>query len=380
MSPRKLLAIDATSLIILIVARFAILSDLKPTQPAKSMVGEISKPINTRKYRPIFLAKNINSISVKRIQHHLGQIPVMNDRGDLLYYNVETRKFELISGGIVAKTGKLESGNSLKLKQDGTLSVYKLRSPPPGSSGDLGSFGPVTSLPYNEARFFSFERDDRSNYQVRYSEKKSDRHYSLLLVPQAGEKKAKVSELYHSKNLLITLEIGMDKSLWVQESGSHGPKQDSNNLIFILDKQSHAVAMPDGYHFVDRVATGGSVVAGTFGYFGSTEPIRSFRQQLNSWKELRLPEGAVFSFVQKVFTNGLILGFVTDANFEHMRQVAWDGDDVTILNDQPDWPKQGKFSYVIDANRNGDVLVDNELNDRNKSTEIYLVHISRKSH
>ena len=75
--------------------------------------------------------------------------------------------------------------------------------------------------------------------------------------------------------------------------------------------------------------------------------------------------------------DGLILGFVTDGELKHFRQVVWDGQKVAILDDLPNWPKAGQFSYIVQAARNGNIYVRDELDTGTGKSDYYLLRVEK---
>ena len=233
--------------------------------------------------------------------------------------------------------------------------------------------GNMGNWPFNEIRFMSRFDDAGSTLGITYQSVKRKHFYALQ-----KENRVTAPDVFYTSPLPTDiLEKKDDGTLWMRQALSERDSKD-DVLLKYFNKQTELVTMPDGYKAVDRFACTGKNIAGTFGNILSTEPIRSFVKKGNSWKELPVPDGFTFSYVQKIFEDGMILGFVTDANRENMKQVIWDGDKIAILSDSPAWPKSGKYSLVINATRRGDIYVRNVLNTESGSNENYMIHVSRK--
>ncbi|MEI7987319.1 MAG: hypothetical protein WCI55_16985, partial [Armatimonadota bacterium] len=173
---------------------------------------------------------------------------------------------------------------------------------------------------------------------------------------------------------LNILEIEENETIWFKKSfGLKSQRRDE--LLKASGGKIQTIPYPLIYRTVDRVVATGTIVAATFGNTAEKEPIRSFIKNSNGWKELPIPPGYIFSYVQKVFNSGLILGFVTDQNRAEMKQVVWKDDSVAILNDMPSWPKLGQFSFVTRATRNGNIYVRSVLNTDVGTSENYLLNV-----
>jgi predicted outer membrane repeat protein len=182
-------------------------------------------------------------------------------------------------------------------------------------------------------------------------------------------------DLYQSQYPITTLEKSDVDVIWVREQLGNN-MTGSDHLVRIEGTKHQEVPGPPGFSNVMRVSSTGSQVAATFGNIEKGQPVRSFLQIGTAWKELAIPKGFNFSFVQKVFLDGTILGFVTSANGKAIRQVVWRGESVTILNDLPNWPKQGLMTMIVLANRRGDIYVRSVLNTETNMSDFYLLHLS----
>lgn len=182
-------------------------------------------------------------------------------------------------------------------------------------------------------------------------------------------------EIYASASPMTLLEKGDTDSIWIREH--HGnSKSGSDKLIRIDGTSPTEVPLAARYSSVFRVCNTGNSVAATFGTVGGEQPIRSHVLDGKKWKELPIPAGFEFSFVQKILFDGSIVGFVTTADGKSIRQVLWKGDSVAILNDLPGWPKGGIFTIIMIATRGGGLYVRNVLNSESSAGDYYLLSIS----
>ncbi len=183
------------------------------------------------------------------------------------------------------------------------------------------------------------------------------------------------SKLYKSNSPLTLLELSDEGTIWIRERNGNNANG-NDKLIRIDPKSSEEIRFPTGYKDVMRVANTGANLVATFGKIEGDQPKRAHLRVNQGWHELPIPEGYDFSFVQKVLTNGAMIGYVTTADGKNIRQVEWLGDACVILNDLPNWPKQGLMSVIILANRKGDIYVRNVLNTDTNASEYYLLNVS----
>jgi hypothetical protein len=183
--------------------------------------------------------------------------------------------------------------------------------------------------------------------------------------------------IFRAPNRIGYLEKSDTGVIWVQDhhgSEHRGPDQ----LIRIENGKQEHIAMPPGYENVARIAQTKDMVVGTFGILGGAKPFRNFLKVGNGWQELPLPAGYVMSFVQTVFYDGTILGYVTSADNTKILNVLWRGDKLAILNDLPVWPKQGKKTLVTLSNRNGLLWVVDSMGPGQFPAGEYLIKVSAK--
>lgn len=184
-------------------------------------------------------------------------------------------------------------------------------------------------------------------------------------------------EVYRSESPMTLLDKSDSDTIWIKDhTGNRATGADE--LIAITKTGRKSFKLPDGYSDVMRLANTGSHIVGTFGQIDGTQPVRSFLRDGEKWKELPIPEKFDFSFVQRIFNDGTILGFIASADGQKIRQVVWHGDACTILDDLDHWPRQGLFSIVVLSNRRGDIYVRNVLNSKTNACEYYLLNVSVK--
>ena len=363
----------------LTVIRIAIPNTLNgPTQSGKPQIlssdqSWSSKPQN---YRPITLPKSTFTPNVTRSEYNRFPLVDMNDRGDYLFLEnpraENFREYIHIFSGKEIRSGLIPSDHRWLLTRGGNILKRTAPSRNPMYVFGKNGGGRSTSGPYNDLRFMTRYEDDGSFINFRYVATKR-KHLSTL---EKDFVDGHTEVFYQTPHQADLLDIGDDGSNWIRQSNSIDKKEDDVLLKFANNKME-SIPFPHGYQAVERVAKTGKYLACSFGNQSSTEPVRTFTKTDKGWHELPIPQGYIFSYVQKIFNDGLILGFVTDATRENMKQVVWDGDRIAIINDMPAWPKLGKFSLVVNATRRGDILVKSVLNTESGANENYLIHISR---
>jgi hypothetical protein len=228
----------------------------------------------------------------------------------------------------------------------------------------------LSSWAFNDIRFYRRFTDDGSMIYVSSSIHKKELTSRLM-----KDKPGVPSNVYYtSKYPLTILDIDDHENVWVRESTDPN-KATQDHLLKFTGQKFERISLPPGYGGVDRVSCTGTMIAATFGNSIGPEPYRTFVRTGSEWKELPIPKGSVFSFVQKIFNNGLILGFVTDENRQNLQQVVWKDDSIRLLNELPAWPKKGQFSIVTRATRTGDLYVRSVLNTENGASENYLLNV-----
>lgn len=337
----------------------AILTSPEPTQPPKKTYRKGISPAG--------------SLPLKLTRSEYNYLPLidMNDRGDFLYLtspaNATFRSYLHVYNGKSVQSPPTSTFERWTLSPNGSI-VKRMEYAVTvgGARNRLGGGG----WAFNEYRFFRRTSDDGWTTYIEGVTKKKVQTFRLLKdKPTVG-----TIVLYTSNNLLTILEIDDQNAVWVREYRSLKGSDDSQLLRF-ADGKAERIPFAPGYKAVDRLSSTGKTLAATFGNVTSTEPYRAFVRKGPTWHELPIPPGAMFSYVQKVFYNGDILGFVTDQNRLNFQQVVWRGDSVAILTDLPAWPKRGKYSLITRASRKGDIYVRSVLNSESGASENYMLNI-----
>lgn len=323
---------------------------------------------NTKSYRSGVKATKSFEPNLVRSELSKYQLVDMNDRGDYLFqmasddpqYVEFVRRFE----GKNFPPHRVGVDVRMGLKPNGEL--YQRGSGNPFGRGMLG-----TGNLFNDNRFYRRVYDDGSVIYVRYELIQKVATYTL----RRDKNGAMVESLLTSSTPLAILDRTDDEVLWVKRQES-ATTADDETLLRLSRDQTDEIALPSGYRVIDRISETKNVVAGSFGSLATKEPIRAFLRKDSGWKELPIPDGFTFSFVQKVMNDGLILGFVTDANREKAKQVVWKEDAVVVLEDLPAWPKRGEYALVAQTTRRGDLYVRNVIDAISGKSENYLLHLS----
>jgi hypothetical protein len=354
------------------------LSSSSATIKPNSLKRDNSIASNVKTDRSIVLAKTFFEPKVVRSEHNHMPLVDMNDRGDFLFLaapaNDFNREYIHLFNKKVVRSGQVPKDSRWLLTSGGN--ILKRRAPgrfAPFLFGRTGNGIALGNWPYNDIRFISRFEDDGSVIGIRYISDKHRPIYSLQRDYVDGTSQV----LYQSPLPTEILDKDDDGDIWIRQAISQKNTRDDNLLKFHNGKME-LLKMPAGYSAVNRVAKTGKYLVCTFGNILSTKPFRAYSKTDQGWHELPIPEGYVYSFAQKIFNDGLILGFVTDANREAMKPIAWDGDRIAFLDETLAWPKLGKYSFVSNATRRGDVLVRSVLNTESGAYENYLIHISRR--
>lgn len=341
--------------------------------PTLDMIGSYPPP-PPRSYRPPIAPKSSFTPDLKRSTMSQYTIADMNDRGDFLFFSStehsKIRQYFHMYKGKQEDLGVFPSDYRLFLSTDGEVIKRRIPSQAGPTSQSRFISGPMISG-YNEIRFFRRVNDDGSILNVHYEPKKRVPNFVLKLDRLKGD-----GETYFSShNSLVILDRPNDNLVWIKEA--IGDKEELRDNLFRLEhKKLVPVQMPPKYQIVERVASNDKIVTATFRDHANIEPIRSFIQTTDrGWKELPMPSEYVFSFVQKVLDNGMILGIITDSNRMHAKQVIWKDDSVAVLNDLKAWPKNGQVAYVVQATRRGDLYVRNITDTASGTGDNYLLKI-----
>lgn len=324
-----------------------------------------------RTYRPPIVAKAFFEPKLARSTITRSSIVDMNDHGDYLFLvsppDATYREYAHYYNGKQESLGRVTTDIRYFLSPKGNI-VRRVAQAQMASSMQARMFGGPVTMAYNEIRFFRRFNDDGSVLNVRFEQQKDKSLYRLRL----DKANTAPTFLYSSLNPLAILEKGESGEVWLREMAKE--KAGSHDILWKMkDGKKEAVFFPKGYTQVDRVVQTGETVAATFGEFLGPEPLRTYIRIGRQWKELPLPPGYTFSYVQRVMRDGLILGFVTDGDRDHFHQVVWKGDAVAILDELAAWPKNGQLSYVVQATRNGDIYVRNVTDTASGASEYYLL-------
>ncbi|MEI7987320.1 MAG: hypothetical protein WCI55_16990 [Armatimonadota bacterium] len=372
------------------------------------------KPLVVKNYLKAPKPSGTLAVKINRQDSTLGLLADMNDRGDYLFLTsrsgVKLREYNHTFDGISVEKRSLEDTSTLRLSTGGHLATTS-------QLAEFDSTCPV-GFPF-ETDQFKFNIDsDKSYFVVRtkHDPKTKMDHYGLdrdtqssvspNIVDSQGVKNVPNSDIPNGQAssqsrfsgagsfgsattsttskeifrsafpiaLLCNSDLG---TIWVRERNGNN-SNGNDKLIRIDPNSSEEIKFPAGYRDVMRVANTGENLVATFGKIDGDRPLRAHLRVGNGWRELPIPEGYDFSFVQKVMTNGAMIGNVTTTDGKNIRQVAWLGDACVILNDLPNWPKQGLMSVIILANRQGDIYVRNVLNTETNASEYYLLNVSIK--
>lgn len=372
---KKLFGLVVFTGLVLAFARYLISKNLAvySTKSSSEIKNSIAPALpNTKTYRPTVSSKGTLSPKVVRSEYNYLPLMDMNDRGDYLFLSspigASYREFLHVYQGKSVSSGRLTSSSRWSLTPDGNI-VKRVEQQFPFGSGRLN--GGLVSWAYNELRFYRRFTDDGSMIYVNNNLNKSKQLTAKLVKDRIG---SATKVFYTAPFPLNILEIEEDESIWFKKSFGQKSEQ-RDELLKASGGKIESVYYPTSYSTIDRIAATGSIIAATFGSPKEMEPVRSYVRQSNGWKELPIPPGYMFSYVQRVFHNGLILGFVTDQDRAAMKQVVWKNDSVAILNDMPSWPKLGQFSYISRATRNGNIYVRSVLNTDTGTSENYLLNV-----
>jgi hypothetical protein len=372
---KNLFAIVVFTGLILAFARYLISKNLAAFSTKNSSENKNSiTPVepNSKTYRPVIASKGSLVPKVVRSEHNYLPLMDMNDRGDYLFLaspvGASYREFLHFYKSKSVSSGRLAASSRWSLTPNGNV-VKRVEQQSPFGAGRIN--GGMVSWAFNELRFYRRFTDDGSMIFVDSNLNKSKQLTAKLVKDRIGSE----TKIYYTASFpLNILEIEENETIWFKKSFGQKSEQ-RDELLKASGGKVETVPYPTAYSTVDRVAATGSIMTATFGSPKGKEPVRSFVRQSNGWKELPIPPGFIFSYVQKAFNNGLILGFVTDQNRAEMKQVVWKEDSVAILNDLPAWPKLGQFSFVTRATRNGNIYVRSVLSTDAGTSENYLLNI-----
>ena len=371
---RNLLIGVTGSLAALTGARFVIPLFIPKSTPKEKASLASAQPPSAAKQVYRKAVEPVGILTPKISRNNLSKLPLFdtNDRGDMLFLlsppSAKYREYLHVYNGKSVRSGRLGETVRLMLTPNGSL-IKRFDFISPFGAGRSGSLN--YGWGYNEYRFFKRFTDDGSLIFIESKIRKK-----ILTTTLVKQKQGEPAKVFFTSHFQMGInEIDDSGSIWVREMAD-SRLRNHDRLLKFSGGQMTDVPFPPGYTTVERVAAYGSTVTATFGTVANNEPVRAFMQTPKGWKELPLPAGGTFAFVQKVFDNGLVLGFVTDENRDNMTQVVWKGDSVALLNKQPGWPRVGQLSFVNRANRKGDIYVRSVLNTESGISENYLLHVS----
>jgi hypothetical protein len=321
-------------------------------------------------------------VKIERLPLKYRSLKEISDFGDFLFHpEITSSRYSLVKNGIETEI-KSDSGLWPVMLPNGKVVL--------GSQTTMGTDRYNSYYPFGQACTQMFHYMDQSFLAINIKnvpgEKKPtyilqrEWHRSAASAEQGKSKDSFVRSepIYTAHNPLILLEKTETDVIWIRDHNGSETKG-SDNLVRIEGGQTSLIAMPNGYANVQRLCQTGPTIAATFGIIKGSQPFRSFVRQGNGWKELPIPNGFDFSFVQKVFTDGSILGYVTNANVQKIRNVLWRDDRLAILDDSPGWPKSDAARYVSHfANRNGIVALSKRSNLRLEDDSQFLMQITSK--
>ncbi len=323
-------------------------------------------------YRPVVPVTTRWTPNLTRSKLSNYSLTDMNDRGDQLFLasppEADYRDYVFVSNGKTQKLDRVKPEVRYVLTDSGKLVKRIIPSLVPPSRLPRMQIGPIGQA-YNEIRFIRYVNDDGSVLNIKFEMVKKQPVYSLRRDYFGADSKI----LYTTNQSLTILERDGERVWLRQTPGIDVVDQDK---LFLFDQgKMNPVNFPEGYKAIARVAATGDHLAATFGRFQGSQPLRSYRRNGTEWKELPIPSGFEFSFVQKVMDDGIILGFVTDQSLHRFQQVVWKEDSVAVLEDLPAWPRNGQFSFIVRATRGGNIYVRNVNDPVSGSSDYYLLSL-----
>ncbi len=325
-----------------------------------------------KKYRePVAATKPLN-VTLKRVDTKNYLLADLNDQGDLLYLtspqNADYRQYLVVRKNKEEMLPREKNNIFYRLTDSGNV----IRRPGAFRAGAIRQprFFSTSITAYNEIKFFRTYQDDGSVIMVNYNRKNKETPLELQIAKSEQGNRT----IYRCKYPISILEQGEDRSWWILET--HGTKMVPSDVITHIsgDKVDH-LDLPERYRTVQRLVATKGMIAATFGSQQDKEPIRSFVREGSNWRELPIPEGYVYSFVQKVMFDGTIIGFVTDSEEYKFAQVVWKGGGVQKLDQLENWPKHGQITYITALTRRGDIFVRNVTDSATGGGDYYLLTI-----
>ncbi len=362
--------------------------------------------------RPVITPKGTFSVKLSRLPLPQSELVGINERGDTLFLTSPTeQEYQLVEGskttqikahkpdmrcyllpsGATIQFSALPSysgassliypydadAGSPKLFSDGSMAaIYRDTHFSKGKDGQMSvSVGRLGVSPVRTTSTYTIVREFHEALKLEDAVKQGKSQ--LFRGPGSREYidyRKLISIVFETKYPPVVMAIDDDDHLWIVEkawnrNGGH------DYLRKLTPDHSELVALPDLYFQVERVACGKGGVAATFSNPTTRLPARSYVQRDGKWIELPIPQGYDVSFVQKVFADGSILGFVMTVGKQNPREVLWRGSSVAMLTEDPIWPKNGQISVVTRANERGQFCVRNILDQVSGESEFYMLQI-----
>ena len=303
------------------------------------------------------------------------RVTSIGDGGELLFNPDDGKSYFYVSKGTTKEILSTDSGLRPQLMPDGHVEMTQVNSstsfnyPFDQYRNDSGFFKDGSVLIVDAANMPGEKRAVYTLYRKWYRAEPKQTKFGHKIFELRSE------VIFRAPNRISFLEKSDTGTVWVQDH--QGTENHGTDQLIRIDGGVHVkVPLPQGYENVQRIAQTGDIVVGTFGITKGAKPFRNFEKVGKNWKELPIPEGFVMSFVQKVFYDGTILGFVTNSDATKMVNILWKGDKVAILNNRPEWPKQGTLSLSILSNRQGLLYVEDRSTPGTAAFGYYLLKIS----
>ena len=317
------------------------------------------------------------AVKVERQAMPYQRLVSIGDGGELLFNPNYEKSFFSISKGVTKEIQRTDSGLWPKMMPDGHIdmshgsSVFSSTYPFDQDRSDPGYFNDGSSMVIDVA---NMPGEKRAVYTLNRKWYRPEPEHTKM-----GDKVIELRSeiIFRAPNRIAFLEKSDTGVIWVQDH--HGTEHHGTDQLIRIEKgRQERISMPPGYENVQRIAQTKDMVVGTFGIYAGAKPFRNFLRVGSDWKELPIPTGYVMSFVQTVFYDGTILGYVTSSDAKKMRNVLWKADKVAILDEQPGWPKQGNMSQSILSNRNGLLSVRDGMAPGVASLGDYLIKVTPK--
>ncbi len=319
-----------------------------------------------RTYKPGTPPTGTFSATIERLPLINARLLAISDN-DVLFYNrdFQNQEYVLVAGKKEQSLKRVPGDPDLRLLPNGTV---KMTHGLPISSSN------ATDIYFNDGSFLTVDVKNFPGHKRATYFLKRDWHNAVRLPTSfAPVTRLKSQEIYRADNPVRFLEKTENDVIWIQDhngTDSFGVDQ----LIRYEDGKTQVVAMPDDYKNVYRLAQTGDHIAATFGIVKGDLPYRTYLKTSSGWTQLPIPTGYDFSIVNKVFRDGTVLGNISTSDSKKSKNVLWRGNKLVILDDLPGWPKQGKKSDCVMANRNGLTYVE-EDNGPGNARPPYLLKI-----